>query len=107
MWIGRGGEWGGGTYDSTVADLNRLKDMQEEFGGLARHQPAVSGGGGVVDFPRAVDGRHGRCEVGQNAGEADEVGLAGHFVEGEGVFDGLLRGRQLGMHSLRAVTLAL
>ena len=78
------------TYDSAIADLQGLDDVQGQLGGFLVHEQARAGLVGVVDLPGAVDGAEGGGEVGQHAGHADVVGLAGHGLEGEGVADGLL-----------------
>ena len=60
----------GGTYDGTVADLQRLEHVQAQFGGVLAEEDAHAAaavGGGVV-FEGAGDGGGGGCEVGEDAG---------------------------------------
>lgn len=74
---------------SPIADLQRLKQMQQLRGVFLIEQHAVSGGR-VVDFPGAVDGGHGSEEVGDCAGEAHVVCFAGHVAEAECFSDDVL-----------------
>ena len=83
------------TYHSAVADLERLDDVQQGLGGLARHEESVARGVRVSDVPCEIDGRERGGEVGEHACESDREGFAGDVAESKGLFDHGLRGRWL------------
>lgn len=88
--------WFGGrvrvrAYHGAVADLEGLEDVQRQLGGALGHDEAGARGGGVVDLPRAVDGREGGAQVREHAGKPDPVSLGRHVLQGEGVLDGFLQ----------------
>jgi hypothetical protein len=77
------------TYHGTVSDLQGLQDMQERFCSM-RGEEVRATLGGMVYLVGTEYGREGRCEVGQDAGQADYVGLLWHIVHAKCLLDGIL-----------------
>ena len=79
------------TYNSAVADLQWLDDVQSELGGLAAEEIARAVFSGVVHLEGAVEGAGRGGEVGQHAGHTDIVGFPWYGLKTEGVADGFLQ----------------
>lgn len=85
------GKGKGKTYHGAVSNLQWLEDLQEKSCRFPSEEIPRSERSRVVDLVCAEDGRYGGGEVRQHAGEADVVGLFGHFGEVKGAPDGVLR----------------
>jgi hypothetical protein len=68
------------SYRSTISNLERLEDVEEQFGSLLAEQNALTNGVGVVDLPSAIDGAGGSSDIGQNTGHTNVVGLSGNLL---------------------------
>ena len=78
------------TYHSTVADLDRLEQVQQQLSGVTRKEKTVTGSGGPVDFVREVDGLERGSKVGDHTSHAEVHGLLGNSLKAEGVLDDFL-----------------
>jgi hypothetical protein len=79
------------TYHSTIADLDRLNQMQGQLGSLCIQEKTRAETGSLVDLIGTVDGAEGGRKVGQDTGQSNVESRPGHVAHAERILDRFLQ----------------